>query len=158
LFGYRVDAVIANRLLPDAVQDPWFKAWREAHAEHLAAIEEGFAPLPVLRADLASDELVGLDRLRAFGADLYDGADPLRACHEGDALEIVRRGAVTVLRLPLPFCDHDELEVGRRDADLLVRVGPYRRAVHLPDSLRRRSVRRAALQGSHLEVEFGDPT
>ena len=158
LFGYRVDAVIANRLLPDVVQDPWFKAWREAHAEHLAAIEEGFAPLPVLRADLASDELVGLDRLRAFGADLYDGEDPLQAFHGGDSLEIVRRGPVTVLRLPLPFCDHDELEVGRRDADLLVRVGPYRRAVHLPDSLRRREVRRAALHGSHLEVEFGDPT
>src|SRR5919202_4331058 len=35
LFGYRVDAVIANRLLPDAVTDPWFKAWKETHAEHL---------------------------------------------------------------------------------------------------------------------------
>jgi arsenite-transporting ATPase len=28
LFGYHVDAVIANRLLPDAVTDPWFKAWK----------------------------------------------------------------------------------------------------------------------------------
>ena len=62
LFGYRVDCVIANRLLPDEVTDPWFDRWRELHAEHLAAIEEGFAPLPVLRADLAGDELVGLDR------------------------------------------------------------------------------------------------
>src|SRR2546430_291159 len=28
LFGYRVDAVIANRLLPDEVTDPWFDAWK----------------------------------------------------------------------------------------------------------------------------------
>ena len=28
LFGYRVDAVVANRLLPDDVTDPWFKAWK----------------------------------------------------------------------------------------------------------------------------------
>jgi arsenite-transporting ATPase len=154
LFGYRVDAVIANRLLPDAVQDPWFKAWREAHAEHLATIEEGFAPLPVLRADLASDELVGIDRLRAFARDLYDGEDPLQVMHDGESLEVVRRGTTTVLCLPLPFCDHDELEVGRRDADLLVRVGQYRRAIHLPDSLQRREVGRAVLRGGRLEVEF----
>src|SRR5437868_2089877 len=67
LFGYHVDAVIANRLLPDAITDPWFKAWKEAHAEHLSTIEAGFAPLPVMRAELAEHELVGVDRLRDFG-------------------------------------------------------------------------------------------
>src|SRR3954466_4359055 len=61
LFGYRVDAVVANRLLPDDITDPWFAKWRELHAEHLATIEAAFAPLPVLRAELAADELVGPD-------------------------------------------------------------------------------------------------
>src|SRR5688500_15615521 len=28
LFGYRVDGVVANRLLPDAITDPWFDAWK----------------------------------------------------------------------------------------------------------------------------------
>jgi arsenite-transporting ATPase len=154
LFGYGVDAVVANRLLPDAVTDPWFKAWREAHAEHLAAIEEGFAPLPVLRADLASEELVGVDRLRSFGVDLYDGLDPRDVLHDGEGLEILTVDGRKVLRLPLPFCDHDELEVGRRDDELLVRVGPYRRAVVLPDSLRRRTVGAAALRDGALEVRF----
>ena len=62
LFGYSVDAVVANRLLPEAVTDPWFKAWKETHAEHLTTIEEGFAPVPVLKAELAAEELVGVDR------------------------------------------------------------------------------------------------
>ena len=46
LFGYRVDAVIANRLLPDRVSDPWFDQWKAVHAEHLTTINEAFAPLP----------------------------------------------------------------------------------------------------------------
>src|SRR5205807_1493351 len=71
LFGYRIDAVVANRLLPDAITDPWFKAWKDTHAEHLSAIEAGFAPLPVLRAELAAEELVGRDRLRAFADAIY---------------------------------------------------------------------------------------
>src|SRR5438093_1056832 len=140
LFGYRVDAVIANRLLPDAVTDPWFKAWKETHAEHLAAIEDGFAPVPVLRAELAADELVGLDRLRQFGATLYDGVDPAARLHDGEPLRIVRQDGAYVLSLSLPFADRDDLDVGRRHDELFVRVGPYRRALLLPDSLRRRTV------------------
>jgi arsenite-transporting ATPase len=154
LFGYRVDAVVANRLLPDAVTDPWFKAWREAHAEHLSAIETGFAPLPVLRAELAAEELVGVERLREFAELLYDGRDPSVELHDGQPMSVDRVGDELVLRLALPFADRDELEVGRSDDELLVRVGPHRRAIVLPDSLRRRDVGAAALVGDRLEVRF----
>ena len=58
------------------------------------------------------------------------------------------------LTLELPFADHDDLEVGRRDDELLVRVGPYRRALVLPDSLRRRTVTAASLRSGKLRVVF----
>ena len=50
--------------------------------------------------------------------------------------------------------DRDDLEVGRRDGELLVRVGPYRRALVLPDTLKRRSVAGARLTEGELEVRF----
>src|SRR5690606_13573422 len=154
LFGYHVDCVVANRLLPAEVTDPWFDRWRELHAEHLDAIEEGFAPLPVLRAELAADELVGLERLRAFAAGLYGESDPAARGHPGEPLRVERSGDEVVLSLELPFADRDDLEVGRRADELLVRVGPYRRAIVLPDSLRRRRVREATLRGGTLAVRF----
>ncbi len=91
LFGYRVDAVVANRLLPDEVTDPWFKAWKETQAEHLAAIEDGFAPLPVLRAELAADELVGIERLRSFGDAVYGDLDPTGILHRGEPMRVEAR-------------------------------------------------------------------
>lgn len=154
LFGYRVDAVIANRLLPDAVTDPWFKAWKEAHAEHLVAIEEGFAPLPVLRAELAPDELVGAARLRHFADALYGDLDPSGVLHRGEPLSVERRGDAMALCLSLPFADRDDLELARRDGELLVRVGPHRRAVVLPDSLRRKYVIGATMEDERLVVTF----
>src|SRR5919106_5490264 len=48
LFGYRVDAVIANRIIPDHVTDPYFVKWKDIHAEHLDTIHESFAPVPIL--------------------------------------------------------------------------------------------------------------
>jgi arsenite-transporting ATPase len=156
LFGYGVDGIIANRLLPDAVTDPWFKMWKEAHAEHLSSIIEGFAPLPVLRAELAPEELVGADRLRAFADTVYGDLDPTGVLHTGERLLGEQRDGLFVLRLGLPFAERDELEVGRRHDELLVRVGPHRRAIMLPDSLRRREVAGATLAGQWLEVSFAE--
>ncbi|MCU1377482.1 MAG: Arsenical pump-driving ATPase, partial [Acidimicrobiales bacterium] len=154
LFGYRVDAVVANRLLPDEVVDPWFKAWREAHAEHLTAIEEGFAPVPVLRAELAPEELVGVERLRAFAEALYGDVAPEARLHDAEPFRVDAEGDELVLRLPLPGADRDELDLAQRDDELLVRVGPYRRAILLPDSLRRRTVTAATLDDDVLTVRF----
>ena len=154
LFGYRVDAVVANRLLPDDITDPWFKKWHELHAEHLATIEASFAPLPVLRAPLAADELVGPDRLREFAAVVYGDRDAAAVLHEGEVLKVTRRAGGYHLTLQLPFADHDDLEVGRKDDELLIRVGPYRRALLLPDSLRRRTITEATLRQGKLRVVF----
>jgi len=156
LFGYGVDAVIANRLLPDAVTDPWFAQWKALHMEHMATIEEGFAPLPVLRAELAAEELVGIDRLRRFGDTLYGDTDPASVLHEGSTMEVRHVGDQVELLLDLPFADRDDLELGRRDSELLIRVGPYRRSLMLPDSLRRRAVAGATLRDGHLRVRFAD--
>src|SRR5262245_14532569 len=76
LFGYHVDAVIANRMLPDEIADPWFARWKETQSAHLDLIEDAFRPLPVLTAELAGDELIGLDELAAFAARLYGERDP----------------------------------------------------------------------------------
>jgi arsenite-transporting ATPase len=154
LFGYRVDAVVANRLLPDEVVDPWFKAWKDAHAEHLEAIEVGFAPVPVLRAELAPEELIGVVRLRGFADALYGELDPAARLHEGEPFRVEDDGDDLLLRMPLPGADRDELDLAQHHDELLVRLGPYRRALLLPDSLRRRTVTGATLDDGTLSVRF----
>jgi arsenite-transporting ATPase len=156
LFGYHVDAVVANRLLPDDVADPWFARWKAAHAEHLAAIEAGFAPVPVLRVPLQPTEQVGLEALRRFADALYQDEDPTARYGTRSPLGVRRSGDALVLELELPFTERDELEVGRAGDELLVRVGPYRRSLVLPDALRRRDVAGAELQDGTLAVEFRD--
>jgi arsenite-transporting ATPase len=157
LFGYRVDAVVANRVLPDDVTDPWFARWKELHAEHLTTIRAAFDPVPVLTSRLADDELVGVERLRTFADHLYGEIDPAAILHEQDPMRVRKKGDGYVLVQELPFADRDELEVARRADELLVRVGPYRRAIALPDALRRRDVTSATLRGGRLRVTFGPP-
>ena len=154
LFGYRVDAVVANRLLPDAVADPWFERWKELHVEHLKTIEDSFAPLPVLTVELAPEELVGVDALRGFADRIYGDRDAASILYVGQPLTITREEGRSILTLELPFTDRDDLELGRRGDELLVKVGPYRRAITLPDSLRSRGIADASLKQGRLVVIF----
>jgi arsenite-transporting ATPase len=69
-------------------------------------------------------------------------------------MKVARRAGSYHLTIELPFTEHDDLEVGRRDDELLVRVGPYRRSLLLPDSLRRRDITEATLRRGRLKVVF----
>ncbi len=154
LFGYHVDAVVANRLIPDGVRDPWFDQWKEAQAEHLTGVRTAFAPVPVLTAELAASELVGAEALTAFGDRLYAGRDPVARMFEGEPFRVDAVGDSLVLSMHLPFTEKRDVELGRADGELLLAVGSYRRALVLPDSLRRREVAAARMTGDRLEVEF----
>src|SRR5215208_3270632 len=66
LYGYLTDAVVVNRVFPDAVEGTYFGAWRAVQAEQLAHVQSAFAPVPVLPAPYFEQEVVGaemLDRL-----------------------------------------------------------------------------------------------
>jgi arsenite-transporting ATPase len=154
LFGYRVDAVVANRLLPDDIEDPWFDRWKQAQAEQMVVIEEGFAPLPILRSALLPTEPIGLERLAELAEALYADTEPTEVLHHGEPLRITRDDTGYELSLELPFADHDDLDVGRHGDELLIRIGPYRRAIALPDSLRRRTVVGARFRDGVLRVAF----
>lgn len=158
LFGYHVDAVIANRLLPDAVSDPWFDEWRAVQATQLETIHTAFTPVPVLTAELAANEPIGVDRLRALADTLYGNVDPTARLADVDPMRIESVGDTLVLSLPLPGTTRGELELGRHDNELLLTVGSHRRAVSLPDSLLRRDVGGARLDGDRLEVAFVSAT
>jgi arsenite-transporting ATPase len=154
LFGYHVDAVIANRMLPATIADPWFDEWKRVQAEHLTTIEDAFAPVPILTADLAAEELLGVAPLGALAARLYGASDPAAVLCDSDPLRIAEVDGSFVLSLHLPFTVKSDIELGRNDDELFLAVGPHRRAVVLPDALARREVVGARLDGDRLEVEF----
>ncbi|MBT8202217.1 MAG: ArsA family ATPase [Acidimicrobiia bacterium] len=157
LFGYAVDGVVVNRVLPDAITDPYFKRWQEVQAEYLEDIEDGFADVDIRRLRLFDEEMVGVDKLRLLGDELYGDIDPTSRLSDSEPFQVLDDGDDVVLAMAVPFADKSEVDVVRYGEELIITVGTYRRAFILPDSLRRRVVRRAKLEGGVLRVTFGEP-
>jgi arsenite-transporting ATPase len=155
LFGYAVDAAIVNRIIPEAVTDPYFKRWRELQAEHLETVEEAFADLSLLRLRLFDEEMVGVDKLRLLAEELYQDLDPTDRLATSTPFRVFEDGDDVVLALFLPFAEKGEIDVMRRTDEIYITVGPYRRSLVLPDSLRRREVIGAKLMERELWVRFG---
>ena len=163
LYGYRVDAVLANRIMtapttasgrPARSTDTWRSGWAQAHQHRLQEIEESFAPLPVLRAPYAPAEPVGVADLVAFGAQLYGGRDPASMGDTTEPLTVERTADGFALSVALPFADRSDLELTRRGDDLAVTVGLHRRLITLPSALRRCQVEGARLDEGRLVVRF----
>ena len=158
LFGYAVDSAIVNRVLPETVTDPYFAQWRQIQKGHLEDVAEAFADVDIRRLRLFDEEMIGIDRLRVVGDELYGDVDPTHRVSEGRPFRIEDEGDDVVLIVGMPFAEHDELDLVRHDHELIVTVGQYRRSIALPDSLKRRHVRRASLSDGELRVTFGIDT
>jgi arsenite-transporting ATPase len=65
-----------------------------------------------------------------------------------------RSGSGYVLSLPLPLANARDVDLKRRDAELLVSVGDHRRVLSLPAVLQRCVVRGARVRDGVLRVSF----
>lgn len=154
LFGYRVDAVVCNRLIPDEVEDSYFAEWKKIQGEHLRTIEESFDPIPVLKVPLYDREMIGAELLDRLGSDLYKAGDPAAVLHDDDPVRIEKQEDGYVLSLRLPFAGKADLDLMRKGEDLYVKVGQYKRTFTLPSALTRLDIAGAVFEGGRLVVRF----
>jgi arsenite-transporting ATPase len=154
LHGYRVDEVVANRVLSAGTDDPWRAGWARAHAAQLEDVVASFAPLRVRTAAYAGAEPVGAEALAALAAGLYGEDDPLTGATDVEPLRVERSGDEFVLSLGLPLVDRDDLSLLRHGDELVVTAGGQRRVLALPSALRRCQVAGAALRDGRLRVRF----
>jgi arsenite-transporting ATPase len=157
LFGYRVDAVVVNRIIPEDVTDPYFGKWKDIQAEHLRTVHESFEPVPILTARLFDREMVGLDLLQDMGREVYGSRLVTDVLYRDDPIRVRRRAGGYVLTMRLPFVSREDMDIHRRGEELYIRVGSYKRNLILPQTLQRMEVRGANFVGDHLEIAFARP-
>jgi arsenite-transporting ATPase len=154
LYGYRVDAVLANRVFP-ASDEPFLAGWVAAQQEHLAEVRRDAGPLSVLVQPYRPTEPVGLAALTDVGAELYGDDDPAAEPPPDEELLTVERTTDGFrLSLALPLVRRADVDLARSGDELILTVAGHRRVLALPSALRRCTVVGASLADGRLAVRF----
>lgn len=153
LYGLTVDRILVNRLLPEDANGGFFTDWYRSQRKILAEIDEYFAPLPVARVPLLSNEVLGRDRVEELARHLYgDDEDPAAVTVEERSYTFAKEDGQHVVRVKVPFAAKTEVGLFKKGDVLVVQVGTLRRHIGLPASMAHLQPARARLENQVLTV------
>ncbi|MBB3109621.1 arsenite-transporting ATPase [Paenibacillus phyllosphaerae] len=155
LFGFNTDAVIVNRILPDEAGEGYFAHWRSLQKKYEEEIDVNFRPLPILKAPMMQQEVVGKDILNELANVVYGDRDPAAMFYRGRTESIREEDGELILELHLPFIAKAELDLTQTGDELTVNAGAYKRKVILPRPLMGRQVIGAKFADDRLLIRFG---
>lgn len=154
LFGFRVDAILANKVLPAQARKGFFAK----HARSQDAMKKELADalwfLPVLEVPLAEEEVAGVAALAALGRALYGNGDPARALASGEGVNIAKAKSGFDLSVGLPKGTKGAPDVFTDGEDLVIAFGRRRRSLAIPRALAGLSPTAARVSKNRLTVSF----
>ncbi|MBC8121854.1 MAG: TRC40/GET3/ArsA family transport-energizing ATPase [Gemmatimonadaceae bacterium] len=154
LYNVATDMVIANRVIPEHVQDPYFLRWKQSQQIYRQQIHDNFAPLPVREIPLYQEELVGLAALDRLKIDLYGEQDPSAVLYRENTLKVVQDQGSYRLDLYLPGVPKADVQLSKTGDELNIRIGNHRRNLVLPQSLAALQPSGAKMVEDYLQIRF----
>ncbi len=157
LYNVSTDLVVANRIIPDDVTDPFFVGWKENQKVYRHEIHENFRPLPVKEAPLFQEELCGIAALERLKDILYGDEDPAQVYYKENTLRVVQENNQYSLEIYLPGIPKDKVELSKSADELNIRIGNHRRNLVLPQALAAMQPAGAKMDDDYLKIRFGTP-
>ena len=158
LFGLAVDQVVVNRVFPEADQEAtrtdWLAGWNEAQRQGLSEVRHSFEPVPIVITPYLAHEPVGADALAALAEARTGDVRDVLMTSPTQGMTVCPEDGGYLLTLPLPLVTALDVDLKRRDDELLVSVGDQRRVLSLPSVLRRCVVKGATVRNTTLRVRF----
>jgi arsenite-transporting ATPase len=100
--------------------------------------------------------MFGLEALGALADDVFVEAEPLGMLFRGATHDIEKNGDGYDVVFHLPLAEKRSVDLSKKGAELLVKVGNYRRNILLPDALARLRAAGATFEGGSLRVRLKD--
>nr|WP_199302687.1 TRC40/GET3/ArsA family transport-energizing ATPase [Oscillatoria sp. FACHB-1406] len=156
LYNVSTDLVVANRIIPESVTDPFFQKWKENQQVYKQEIYDNFHPLPVKEVPLYSEEMCGLAALERLKETLYADEDPSQVYYKENTIRVVQDGKNYSLELYLPGIAKDKIQLNKTGDELNVRIGNHRRNLVLPQALAALNPSGAKMEDDYLKIRFAD--
>ena len=157
LYGYAVDAVVVNRILPKEGIGPVLQKYVAAQDRYLDEIDASFSPLPILHVPHLGEEVFGVELLRKIGARIYEDRDPTEIFYNEPTYKVIADGEAYVLEIRLPLTEETAFTAQRFGDKLVIQIQNQRRNYLLPRFLTYYTLARSHIENGWLRVHFDPP-
>jgi anion-transporting ArsA/GET3 family ATPase len=151
LHGLVVDAIVAGPILPADIADPRLASVIMLQRDIIAVAEQIWAPRPLLQLPLGV--AASVEDLGVFGRGMYAERLPTDVYETTPPIE-QNNGSTPFIAVNLPGLRRENLSLTISGDELIVRAGPYRRHLLLPDALRGTGKIKASREGERLVVRL----
>jgi arsenite-transporting ATPase len=156
LFGYPIDAVVCNRVIPPGnYQDTFMQEIYRNQEKMRQQIHQTFAPLPIFEGPYYSHEILGVVQLSQLADVVFGATDPTQVFYRGAIQEVIPQGDSYILRLPLPHVEMDKVVMTKKGDEMIIEIGNFKRDITLPAVLINREATVAKFVNKALEIHFG---
>jgi arsenite/tail-anchored protein-transporting ATPase len=158
LFGYPIDGVVCNRVIPPGdYQDTFMQEIYRNQERQRKHIHHTFAPLPIWEAPYQAHEILGIPQLSELACTVFGEQDPTQVFYRGPIQEVIREGDTYILRLPLPHVEMNKVQMTKRGDEMVIEIGNFKRDITLPSILTNQEATRARFVNKALEIHFTAP-
>ena len=154
LYKMSIDAVIMNRMLPGNIRDTYFKDWMKGQQQHLEKARDYFNPVPVFPVNLFGGEVIGYRHLEKLADKIYGVKNPLERFIKEEPYHFTKENNGYRLKLKVPFALKKDIELNKRNEELVIRIGGFKRRILLPRQVAPLTSVKAKLEDEFLNVFF----
>jgi arsenite-transporting ATPase len=157
LFGYKLDAAVVNKILPQSSADSYLQSLIDTQTKYLKVIENCFYPVPIFRAQLSTEEIINTDKLDNLSRQIFGEKNPAAVLYSDDKTQVLAKiDGKYVLSLYLPNVEVKKLNVNIKGDELLVDINNFRKSIILPNVLVGRKTEGADFSQGNLSITFAN--
>ena len=155
LYKMCIDAIVINRILPEAVDNGYFARWKQTQDRYIKKTEQLFSPIPILKVPMLKDQVVGTAKLSTLAEEIYGKLSPEQILYADTPYSFRKKKEDYFLDVKIPFLTKKEVELSKRDEELIVRIGSFKRQVLLPRNIAARKPSGAKVKRDKVVIKFG---
>lgn len=154
LYGYQVDGIYINRILPEQADNDFLKRWQEIQKKYIDELERVFCGIPITKIPWYPKEIRGEDAVGWLCRDVLTDEDlfDVRIHTENETYEAIEGGYCLILKLQ--GASREGLKVFQRDMDVEIKLNNFCRCIPLPNILRGAEMTDVSLNGGELRICF----
>ena len=154
LYGYQVDRVFMNRVLPEDAGNDFMNHWKEIQKPYIKELESVFVHIPVTRIPWYPEEVRGVEAVQKLSEEVLRFSDLFDLPPKREREIYLSLPDGYQLTIPLPGADHVQFTVKKYQLDLDITLNNYNRRIPLPNVLKNAKITDLIQERDALSIVF----